>query len=128
MLNFNTWSTNKVSNRWMWKRWYRKGHLWTPFIYPVYISKRCLICGTVKQQSTNRLFIPKPLTMMNIENLYDYVLHFNPYNNTWNAIPRDKYNEYWSNHKGVDGVISSSKFETLIELITKGDDFIKSIS
>jgi hypothetical protein len=64
---------------------------------------------------------------MNLENLYNYVLHFNPYNNTWNAVPRDKYNEYWSK-QNVDGVISSSKLETLVELITKGEDFIKSIS
>jgi hypothetical protein len=58
--------------------------------------------------------------------LYDYLFHYNPYNEKWNAIPRDKYLEYWSS-KDVEGVISSSKYETLIELITKGDDFINSI-
>ena len=55
-----------------------------------------------------------------------YVLHFNPYTNVWNAIPRDKYNEYW-NDINTKGVLSSKKVETLIELITKGDEFIKSI-
>lgn len=60
------------------------------------------------------------------ENLYSYVLHFNPYVKKWSAIPRDKYNEYWSS-KNVDGVLSSSKFKTLIELISKGDEFINSI-
>ena len=61
-----------------------------------------------------------------MENLYMYVLHFNPYTNVWNAIPRDKYNEYW-NDINTKGVLSSKKVETLIELITKGDEFIKSI-
>jgi hypothetical protein len=54
------------------------------------------------------------------------VLHYNPYEKKWSAIPRDKYNQYWSS-KNVDGVLSSSKFETLIELISKGDEFINSI-
>lgn len=61
-----------------------------------------------------------------MENLYMYVLHFNPYNGLWNAIPRDKYNEYW-NDINTKGVLSSKKIETLIELITKGEDFIKKI-
>jgi hypothetical protein len=27
----------------------------------------------------------------------DWVFHYNPYNQLWNAIPRNIYNEYWSN-------------------------------
>lgn len=61
-----------------------------------------------------------------MENLYDYVFHYNSFKKTWNAIPRDRYNEYWSNKK-VENVISSKKIETLIELIIKGKDFINSI-
>lgn len=61
-----------------------------------------------------------------MDNLYDYVFHYNPYNKKWNAIPRDKYLEYWSS-KGVEGVLSSSSYETLLELITRGPDFIKNI-
>ena len=61
-----------------------------------------------------------------MENLYDYVFHYNPFKKIWSAIPRDKYNEYWSNEK-VDDVISSKKIETLIELIIKGKNFINSI-
>ena len=60
------------------------------------------------------------------ENLYDYVLHYNPYKDRWYAIPRDKYNEYW-NSPDVEGVLCSKKHETLIELIAKGDEFINSI-
>ena len=61
-----------------------------------------------------------------MDNLYDYVLHYNIYNGLWSAIPRDKYNAYWSEKK-VEGVISSKDINTLIELITRGKDFIKKI-
>lgn len=61
-----------------------------------------------------------------MEKLYDYVLHYNHYVKLWNAIPREHYNEYWNNPK-VQGVISSKSVKTLIELITKGEEFIKSI-
>jgi hypothetical protein len=61
-----------------------------------------------------------------MEKLYDYVLHYNHFTKLWNAVPRECYNEYWNDRK-VEGVISSTKVTTLIELITKGNDFIKSI-
>lgn len=64
--------------------------------------------------------------IMEMSNLYDYLLHYNHYNGVWSAIPRDKYNAYWSEKK-VDGVLSSSSIDTLIEIITKGKDFIKKI-
>lgn len=60
------------------------------------------------------------------DKIYDWVFHYNIYTNTWNAIPREKYSEYW-NDKKTDGVISSKKIETLIEIINRGDEFIKSI-
>jgi hypothetical protein len=35
-INYKGWSSYKFSNAlgliWQWKRYYRKGHLWTPFI------------------------------------------------------------------------------------------------
>jgi len=61
-----------------------------------------------------------------VNKIYDWVFHYNIYTKTWNAIPREKYSEYWNNNK-VDGVISSRKIETLIEIINRGDEFIKSI-
>lgn len=60
------------------------------------------------------------------DKIYDWVFHYNIYTNIWNAIPREKYSEYWNDNK-VDGVISSKKIETLIEIINRGDEFIKSI-
>lgn len=58
----------------------------------------------------------------NSPSLYNWVFHFNDYSGMWNAIPRDDYNEYWSNHK-CERVLSSSSIDTLKELIykTNGD-------
>ncbi len=61
-----------------------------------------------------------------MENLYDYLLHYNHFDKIWNAIPRDKVNDYWNN-RNTEGVLRSKNIKTLIEIITRGDDFIKSI-
>lgn len=61
-----------------------------------------------------------------MENLYSYVFHYNHHTKLWSAIPRDVYNDYWSS-KNVKGVISSKKIETLIEMISRGEEFIKTI-
>ena len=55
-------------------------------------------------------------------NLYDWVFHFNHFNGTWAAIPRDSYNEYWSD-TNAPGILRSRSIETLTELIqkTQGD-------
>lgn len=54
--------------------------------------------------------------------LVNWVFHFNPYSNTWVAIPRDKYNEYWDNYNHPD-ILRSSNINTLLELLhrSKGD-------
>lgn len=60
------------------------------------------------------------------ESLYNYVFHYNSISKTWAAIPRDKYQQYWSNPK-IPGILKSSDIKTLVELIGKGEDFVKSI-
>lgn len=60
------------------------------------------------------------------ENLYGYVFHYNPITKTWSAIPRDHYLEYWSNPTD-NKFLRSSDIKTLITLVSKGDDFIKTI-
>lgn len=62
-----------------------------------------------------------------MENLYSYVFHYNPYTKLWSAIPTVKYTEYFSGNSTVQEVISSKELETLISLIGKGEEFIKSI-
>ena len=54
--------------------------------------------------------------------LYDWVFHYNIYTDTWAAIPREKYTDYWSN-ANLEGVIKSTSFNTLIEILhrIKGD-------
>ena len=60
-----------------------------------------------------------------MEELYNHVFHYNPYEKLWNAIPRDVYLEYWSN-RNVEGVLKSKDINTLIEILSKGEDFVKS--
>lgn len=59
-------------------------------------------------------------------NLYNYVFHFNPFDDIWYAIPRELYMEYWSN-KNLHGILKAKEIHVLVEMIRKGDDFIKSI-
>ena len=54
-----------------------------------------------------------------MENLYDYVIHYNHITQIWSAIPRDKYLEYWNQPK-TDGVICAKDIKILIEVISKG--------
>lgn len=61
--------------------------------------------------------------------MYNYVFHFNEFTNLWNAIPRDVYNEYWSDKK-VKGVLSSKQIDVLIGLVNKlekDQNFIKKL-
>ena len=61
-----------------------------------------------------------------LELVYNYVFHFNPMTGFWSAIPRDNYLEYWSNSNDKK-FIKSKDIKTLIELIYKGEKFIKTI-
>lgn len=61
-----------------------------------------------------------------MENLYNYVIHFNHYKELWYAIPREKYQEYWNDHK-ADGILCAKDINVLVDVIMKGKKFIKSI-
>lgn len=50
--------------------------------------------------------------------LQDWVFHYNDYTKAWAAIPRDLYNEYWSDYSHPK-ILRSKRVETLIELIHK---------
>ena len=63
---------------------------------------------------------------MKNEELYEYVFHFNPYNELWSAIPRDSYQQYFNNNE-IDGILKSKEYTTLIALILKGGIFVNSI-
>jgi len=54
--------------------------------------------------------------------LEDWVFHFSSFRNEWAAVPRETYNEYWSeyNHPSV---IRSKNLNGLLDLLhkSKGD-------
>lgn len=56
----------------------------------------------------------------NKNNLYDWVFNYNPYTDKWRAAKRDNYTDLFSKSL-EDTVLSSSRIETLVELITKTD-------
>lgn len=62
-----------------------------------------------------------------MDKLYPYVFHYDHYSQTWNAIPRTEYVDYWSNPSACKGILKSSQISTLIEMIERGEEFIKSI-
>jgi len=53
-----------------------------------------------------------------LEHLHNWIFHYNAYTKLWAAVPRELYNDYWSNFD-LEGVIKSSSFKTLIEIINK---------
>lgn len=53
-----------------------------------------------------------------MNNLYDYIFHYNHYTELWNAIPKDKYTRYWNNDD-VEGVLKSKSIDTLVSMIVK---------
>lgn len=52
-----------------------------------------------------------------MNNLYDYVLHFNPYKKLWFAIPRTNYTAWFADSNNNNGVIKSVKLSELLKLI-----------
>ena len=51
--------------------------------------------------------------------LYSYVFWYNVYKSTWYAIPRNVYTEFFAGNYDANGVLKSSKLETLINIIEK---------
>lgn len=58
--------------------------------------------------------------------LYNYVFHYSEHTHHWNAIPRELYKEYWNNFE-AEGILSSKEHSTLVQIILKGPEFIKSL-
>jgi hypothetical protein len=55
--------------------------------------------------------------------MYNWVFHFNPFTEIWNAIPRDFYNEYWSDGENPR-ILRSKNISDLKDLLykTHGDE------
>jgi hypothetical protein len=55
-----------------------------------------------------------------MENLYDYVLWYNKYTNTWYGIPTTQYILFFSGKRAkATGVLEASSVDALITEITK---------
>lgn len=54
--------------------------------------------------------------------LYNFVFHFNAYSGLWSAVPRDLYNDYWTDHT-TPNILRSKSIDTLLHLLhrTGGD-------
>lgn len=59
--------------------------------------------------------------------LYNYVFHYNAHNKNWSAIPRELYNDYWSD-SNKPGILRSKSIDTLTELIYKTGGDAKKLS
>lgn len=55
--------------------------------------------------------------MINKDNLYDWVFHYNHISKTWAAIRRDEIAEYFNGT--AKDVLTSKKHSTLVDVISK---------
>ena len=53
-----------------------------------------------------------------MDNLYDYFIHYNPYTKKWNAVKRDKANQYLNGSLTDKEVIRNTDINELIKVLT----------
>ena len=53
-----------------------------------------------------------------MENLYNYLLWYNPYESVWYAIERNHTNEFFAGKRDEKKYYKSSRVETLIEIVS----------
>lgn len=53
-----------------------------------------------------------------MKELYSYYLHYNPYTEYWNAVPRDKSVEYLNGTLGGNDVIKHKNINDLIRYLS----------
>lgn len=56
-----------------------------------------------------------------MDKLYSYYLHWNPYTEKWNAVPRDKASEYLNGMLTDKEVLKDKDLDVLIEKIIKNE-------
>jgi hypothetical protein len=50
--------------------------------------------------------------------LYNYLFHYNHFDELWYAIPREKYTKYWDN-ENTEGVLNAKDIDILIHHIIR---------
>jgi len=58
--------------------------------------------------------------------LYNFVFHFNAYTGLWSAIPRDLYNDYWTDHT-TPGTLRSKSIDTLLHLLHRAGGDVEEV-
>lgn len=51
---------------------------------------------------------------------YDYLFHYNPYEDLWYAFKREDSNDYFSDRKTID-TLSAKDIKTLLRAIQQGE-------
>ena len=54
----------------------------------------------------------------NISSLYNWIFHYNHFDELWYAIPREAYLKYWDN-ENTAGVLNAKDIDTLIHYIIR---------
>lgn len=62
----------------------------------------------------------------NLEYLYDWLFHYNPYTDLYAAVPRHLINEYFNNYN-CEGVLRSRTESTLREILHRAGGDINKI-
>jgi hypothetical protein len=61
-----------------------------------------------------------------MNNLHDWIFHYNVYTSKWEAAKRDNYTDLFSSRK--ENILRSSRIETLVEIIRKTNGEKKKIN
>jgi hypothetical protein len=63
---------------------------------------------------TNKLFCKEIKEMSKpVDLLYNWIFHFNPHTELWNAFPREQYTQYWNG--GAKDVAKGSTIDKCIK-------------
>ncbi len=55
--------------------------------------------------------------MASLDNLYDYLFHYNSFESTWYAFKRDDKEKYFNGELNKNNLLKSKEIKTLLEVI-----------
>ena len=56
-----------------------------------------------------------------LNRLYNWLFHYNPHKEQWNAFHREDANAYWNNSEKIHPVYTSPEFHKLIQILYTTD-------
>lgn len=60
-----------------------------------------------------------------MENLYDYVFHFNPFTGFWSAMDRSLQSDYFNGKIKEKDILKNKDINVLVSFIAKGEKITK---